>query len=80
MIVLYTKDNCTYCDQAKTLLKLKGLEYKEISIKDDQALDYLLSLGLKTVPQIWISDKHIGGFRQLEEYFWAKALSEGKIH
>lgn len=74
MVTLYTKNNCTYCDQAKALLKLKGLEYKEISIKDDQALDYLLSLGLKTVPQIWVNDKHIGGFKQLEEYFWAKAL------
>ncbi len=74
MILVYTKDNCTYCDQAKALLKLRELEYKEINIKEDQALDYLLSLGLKTVPQIWINDEHIGGFKQLEEYFWDKAL------
>jgi len=68
MIVLYTKDNCTYCDQAKALLKLKGLEYREINIKDDQALDYLLSLNLKTVPQIWFDNEYIGGFKQLEKH------------
>lgn len=68
MITVYTKDNCTWCDQAKALLNMKGLSYKEISLKEDRALEYLVSLGLKTVPQIWINDKHIGGFRELQEY------------
>lgn len=68
MITVYTKDNCTWCDQAKALLNMKGLSYKEISLREDRALEYLVSLGLKTVPQIWIDDKHVGGFRELQEY------------
>jgi len=32
MLTVYSKDNCTFCVQAKNLLKLKGFEFEEINI------------------------------------------------
>jgi len=63
-IVLYTKDYCPYCKQAKALLRRKGVEFKEIDIQRDPSLvDEMIarSNGGRTVPQIFIGDTHIGG-------------------
>lgn len=65
-IVIYTKDYCPYCVKAKTLLKRKGVESNitEIDITHDEKLQQEMlskSGGKRTVPQIFIGDKHIGG-------------------
>jgi len=64
-ITIYTTPVCPYCVKAKELLKRKGMtDYKEIDItKDAGAMKEMLtkSGGRKTVPQIFIGDKHIGG-------------------
>ena len=68
-VTIYTKDYCPYCIKAKNLLKRKGVEnISEIDItKDEATLQEMLtrSGGRKTVPQIFIGDKHIGGFDDL---------------
>ena len=56
-ILIYTTKNCPYCIMAKRLLDKKGVTYKEINV-DAQ-------LGLRTVPQIYIGDFHVGGFDDL---------------
>lgn len=69
---MYTKDNCAYCVAAKNLLKSKGLVWMEHDVgKNQDNLDFLKRLvpGVRTVPQIFVDDKHIGGFEQLQEYF-----------
>lgn len=65
-ITLYTKDYCPYCVKAKNLFKRKGVESQvtEIDITHDEKLQQEMvakSGGRKTVPQIFIGDKHIGG-------------------
>jgi glutaredoxin 3 len=66
VIIIYTKDYCPYCVKAKNLLKRKGQEANitEIDITHDEALQKEMiekSGGRKTVPQIFIDGKHVGG-------------------
>ncbi len=70
-ILIYTKDYCPYCDKAKALLKSKGFSYHEVDVTHDVNLqEEMLSKanGMKTVPQIFIGDKHIGGYDDLYKY------------
>ncbi len=63
-IEIYTKKICPYCQQAKQLLDKKGASYQEIAIEqDDELREQMLqrSNGRRTVPQIFIDDRHIGG-------------------
>ncbi|MBU7095749.1 glutaredoxin 3 [Staphylococcus aureus] len=66
-IVIYTTASCPYCNNAKQLLAQKRLEYTEIRIDTDPAKrDKMIELtGRRTVPQIFIDDKPIGGFDAL---------------
>jgi glutaredoxin 3 len=63
-IIIYSKDYCPYCEKAKKLFEIKGKEYKEIDITHDPETAIKLvemAGGRKTVPQIFIGGKHIGG-------------------
>jgi glutaredoxin 3 len=54
MLTVYSKDNCPFCDRAKNLLKLKGIEFEEVRIDlDEQAKAFIVSEGHRTVPQIY---------------------------
>jgi GrxC family glutaredoxin len=66
-IVMYTKEFCGYCDRAKALLKSKNQTYTEIRVDLDEAkLKEMIELsGRRSVPQIFINDKAIGGFDDL---------------
>ena len=63
-IQIYTGDFCPYCTKAKALLDRKGVDYTEIEVGRDAEKRAELtekSGGLKTIPQIFIDGKHIGG-------------------
>lgn len=63
-IVVYSSDHCPYCVKAKSLLERKGVEFEEINVtNDDQARQALVEKagGLRTVPQIFINETHVGG-------------------
>lgn len=69
MIEVYGKPNCKYCDMAKALLTNKGVEYSYIDImQDEDAMDMIVDAGLKSVPQIFNGDTHIGGYEDLVKY------------
>ena len=76
-VVIYTGPMCNYCSAAKHLLNKKKVSYEEIDIgNDDEKREEMLnkSNGAKTIPQIFIEEKHIGGYVEL------KALEkEGKL-
>ena len=62
MIEIYGKDNCPYCDKAKALLELWGLEYAEVRIDEDaSAREFCLSQGHRSVPQIYVSGTCLEG-------------------
>ena len=66
-IVLYTKKTCPYCDMAKRLLSGKGQTWTEIDIEEQPGKrdEMIERSGQTTVPQIWIGDRHVGGFDDL---------------
>ena len=66
-IIVYTGDYCPYCRQAKALLQSKGVEFEEINMGDDDALREKISSlsGRKTVPQIFVDGKPLGGYMEL---------------
>ena len=78
-IIVYSKPSCVYCDKAKSLLTRLGYEYEEKIVTKDLSLEQLFeALGkqVRTIPQIVIDDKHIGGYNELKEYF----VDQGKIN
>jgi len=66
-ITIYTTLICPYCVRAKALLKRKGLTYEEINAEDEKVRTEMIkkSGGMRTVPQIFIGDQHIGGSDEL---------------
>ena len=69
--LIFTKYRCSYCDRAKTLIKQKGFEYESINIEEDNNIEILLEKNkyARTMPQIFINDKLIGGYTDLVKYF-----------
>ena len=66
-IVLYGKQTCPYCTLAKSLLTAKGQVWTEIDIETEpgRRAEMIERTGLRTVPQIFIGDRHVGGFDEL---------------
>ena len=63
-IEVYSGDFCPYCMRAKTLLKNKGLDFTEYNVRKDiqrQAEMQDRAPGSRTIPQIFINDRHVGG-------------------
>tara|TARA_Y100000593_G_C4229786_1_gene296376 strand:- start:290 stop:538 length:249 start_codon:yes stop_codon:yes gene_type:complete len=69
--IVWTRDRCDYCEMAKKELKLRGYEIEERNIWGEWHKNDLLEVApdAKTVPQIFIRDKHIGGYNDLMKYF-----------
>ncbi len=68
-IVVYTTTYCPYCVAAKRLLSERGLEYQEIDVTGaDDLRRWLVEVsGQRTVPQIFIDGRPIGGYTELAE-------------
>lgn len=66
-IEMYTSTNCAYCVAAKNLLKSKGLDYAEIRIDTDPVRreEMLARAQRRTVPQIFVNDRLVGGYDDL---------------
>ncbi len=76
-VKVYTTTFCGYCVMAKRLLKGERIPYTEINLDGDHAGRQELvqmSGGLRTVPQIFVGDVHVGGYDQL-----AKLHRKGKL-
>lgn len=69
--IVWSKNQCPFCDQAKNLLKMKGIEYEERNVSTDWTKEQLLEAvpTARTVPQIFLDDKLIGGFTELKQHF-----------
>jgi|TARA_B100000965_G_scaffold257550_1_gene216997 Glutaredoxin, GrxC family len=68
-VVIYTGPMCNFCSAAKHLLNKKKVSYEEINIGyDEKKRDEMLkkSNGAKTIPQIFVEEKHIGGYVELK--------------
>lgn len=68
-IDMYCTSTCPYCMRAEKLLKSKGVKINKINVENNQGKlrEMLKRSKRNTVPQIFIDDKHIGGFDDLSE-------------
>jgi len=68
--IVWSKYNCQNCDQAKALLEQQGIEFEERKIGDSWSKEDLLEVvpNARSVPQIFINEKLIGGFSELQKY------------
>ena len=67
-VLMYTTAVCPYCIRAEQLLKSKGvteIEKIRVDLKPEQREAMMARTGRRTVPQIYIDDRHIGGFDDL---------------
>jgi glutaredoxin 3 len=66
-VAIYTAAYCPYCVRAKRLLAQKGVSYREIDVTTDDALreKMIAASGRRTVPQIFIDGRPIGGYDEL---------------
>ena len=73
--IVWSKDNCPYCVQAKALLNQKGIEFEERKIGDGWTKEQLLEAvpNARTVPQIFLDGELVGGFTDLRAKFLAEA-------
>ena len=73
MWVILTRDNCSFCDNAKSLLTNSNRQYKVYNVQDADnkwVLSLLKSSGITTVPQIFRPNGTlIGGYTELKEIF-----------
>jgi glutaredoxin 3 len=67
-VKIYSKEQCPYCVRAKALLDRKGIAYEEIDAEHDDALRAWLveATGQRTVPQIFVGDRSLGGFSDID--------------
>jgi glutaredoxin 3 len=67
MVTIYTSAWCGYCAMAKRLLDSKGVRYDEIPVDMDvkRRAEMEQRSGRRTVPQIWIGERHVGGYDDL---------------
>ena len=68
--IVWSKYNCPYCEQAKALLTQRNIPFEERKIGDGYTKEDLLEAvpDARTVPQIFIYNKLIGGFAELRQY------------
>ena len=64
---IYTTTYCTFCRLAKGLLRERGIPFDDLDVTDDdEARRWLVgATGRRTVPQIFIDGKPIGGYEEL---------------
>ena len=69
-VVMYSTGWCGYCDRARALLQRKGVAVNEIKVDEDIAQRETMlkrSGGRRTVPQIFIGERHVGGYEDLAQ-------------
>ncbi|MCC5796117.1 MAG: glutaredoxin 3 [Methylophaga sp.] len=68
-VVIYSSAHCPYCVMAKQLLERKAVHYQEIRVDldPDKRQEMMQKSRQRTVPQIFINGKHVGGYTDLAQ-------------
>jgi len=67
-VVLYLTEYCSYCHRAERLLETKGvtdIERIRVDLHPERRREMMEKVGRRTVPQIWIGQRHVGGYDEL---------------
>jgi glutaredoxin 3 len=67
VVTVYVSDWCPYCQRAKGLLQQKELVINEINVEEDEKSreEMIARSNRRTVPQIFIGNRHVGGCDEL---------------
>ena len=73
--IVWSKEHCPFCEQAKALLTQQGIAFEERRIGQGYTREQLLEAvpTARTVPQIFLGEEHIGGFSELKQHFKGQA-------
>lgn len=69
--IVWSKNSCPFCTQAKALLESKGIEFEERNLSAEKwTKEQLLEAvpTARTLPQIFLDDNYIGGFTELRKH------------
>jgi glutaredoxin len=68
--IVWSKDACPFCVQAKALLESRGIEFEERNVSKDWTREQLLEAvpTARTLPQIFLDKTYIGGFTELRKH------------
>ena len=69
LVMMYTTASCPYCIQAERLLTRKGvtdIEKIRVDLEPAWRMEMMRRTGRRTVPQIYIGERHVGGFEELD--------------
>ena len=68
--IIWSKNACPFCVQAKALLESQGIEFEERNVQKDWTKEQLLEAvpTARTLPQIFLDDNYIGGFTELRRH------------
>ncbi len=67
-VTMYTSATCPYCAHAERLLASKGvmeIDKVRVDLEPQRRFEMMEKTGRRTVPQIWIGERHVGGFDDL---------------
>ncbi len=67
--IVWSRDQCAFCEQAKGLLESRDIEYEVRNISHDWTREQLLESvpTARSVPQIFLDDEYVGGFNELRK-------------
>jgi glutaredoxin 3 len=67
--IVWSKDSCPFCVQAKALLESRGIEYEERNVSQDWTREQLFEAvpTARTLPQIFLDEELVGGFTELRK-------------
>jgi glutaredoxin len=67
--IVWSKNHCPFCDQAKALLTQKGIVFEEKKVGEGYSREDLLEAvpAARTVPQIFLDEEYVGGFTELKQ-------------
>ena len=78
MITIYTKNEppCSYCEQAKNLLRQKQVEHKVLTVGEDVTKEEMLNIvpNARTFPVVLDNGIFVGGLKELKEYLFSKDM------
>ena len=68
--IVWSKNACPFCVQAKALLESRGIKFEERNVSKDWTQEQLLEAvpNARTLPQIFLDDKLVGGFTELRKH------------
>jgi glutaredoxin 3 len=69
-VIVYSTEHCGFCVRAKDLLERRGIAFTEVMVDRDPEQRAIMEQrcgGCRTVPQIFIGETHVGGYRELSQ-------------